>query len=190
MMCGRLNVTDDPLVIGLGEALGIKLSVTTNHDLRPTQELAAIVPQGQLNCRWGIKPEWSDKLLINAQAEKMTSSRLWRPAFQHQRCLVPCTGWYEWRTEEDNRKHKYLFTGSDHKPLLMAGLYWPAGVYDEQPTVVTLTTTPNQYAAQYHHRMPVIIPLDNADWWLNGRSEGLAPLLMPLPEKSIVATSA
>tara|TARA_Y100001963_G_scaffold125828_1_gene177752 strand:+ start:527 stop:745 length:219 start_codon:yes stop_codon:yes gene_type:complete len=72
----------------------------------------------------------------------------------------------------------------------MAGLYWPAGIHLLKPTLVTLTTTPNQYAAQYHHRMSVIIPLDNADWWLNGRSKGLAPLLMPLPEKAIVAAEA
>ena len=186
-MCGRLNVIDCPEVIDLCEQLGIKLSIKTNKDLRPTQELTTITGAGQLNCRWGIKPEWSDRLLINAQAEKMATSRLWKPAFQAHRALVPCSGWYEWKADDTGRKHKYLFTTSNHLPMFMAALYWPAGIYAEEPTAVTLTTTPNKYCQQYHHRMPVIIPFEHADWWLNGRSEGMAPLLHPLPEKAVIA---
>lgn len=189
-MCGRLNVTDSPDVIEMCNQLGINFTTTANADLRPTNSLDLITGAGQIHTKWGIKPEWSDRLLINAQAEKMASSRLWKPAFHQQRCLVPCLGWYEWRSEGGEKKQKYLFTSPGKKPLFMAALYWPEGVYAEQATAVTLTTVPNKYCAQYHNRMPVIIPAEQADWWLNGRVEGLAPLLMALPEKAIVATAA
>lgn len=189
-MCGRLNVIDDPFMQALAVHLNIKLYPKTNMDLRPTQQVTVVTPEGVIETKWGIKPHWSKSLLINAQAEKLTTSKVWRPAFEHQRCLVPCSGYYEWRTEEDNKKHKYLFTGPNNEALLMAALYWPAGVYDGETTIVTLTTTPNHYTAQYHHRMPVIIPTENADWWLNGNPEDLGPLLTPLPEKAIIATAA
>ena len=189
-MCGRLNVSDSPQVKELCQQLNIEFSTVSNADLRPTQGVDVLAGDAQLHTRWGIQPAWSDRLLINAQAEKVNHSRLWQPAFKRQRCLVPCQGWYEWRTEPDGRKHKYLFSAADRKPLFMAALYWPAQVYADTATIVTLTTAANNYTAQYHHRMPVIIPFAHADWWLNGRAEGLAPLLMALPDKAIVATVA
>lgn len=189
-MCGRLNVIDSPQVQELCQQLQIEFSTVTNTDLRPTQAVDVLTGNAQLQTRWGIQPAWSERLLINAQAEKVNHSRLWQMAFKQQRCLVPCHGWYEWRTEQDGRKHKYLFSVSDRKPLFMAGLYWPAHVYAETATLVTLTTSANNYFAQYHHRMPVIIPFAQADWWLNGRAEGLAPLLMPQAQNAVSAMPA
>lgn len=51
-------------------------------------------------------------------AEKMT----FKQAFSLHRCLIPCSGWYEWRAEMGAKKTKYLFTQADKTPLLMAGI--------------------------------------------------------------------
>tara|TARA_Y100001963_G_C6610648_1_gene366883 strand:+ start:184 stop:753 length:570 start_codon:yes stop_codon:yes gene_type:complete len=188
-MCGRLNVTDDPRVIVLCEHLGVKLSITPNPDLRPTHQVAAVTNTGAQSCHWGIKPAWSKKLLINARAEMLASSKLWKSAFAHHRCLVPCNGWYEWRKDDTGTKEKFLFTASDKDLILMAGLYWPPGIFSEEATLVTLTTEPNLYCSWYHDRMPVVIPLESASLWLNGTADELAPLLFPAPERSVVAAA-
>ncbi len=187
-MCGRLNFTVNPQLMALYEQLGVKPKINSNPDLRPTQSMLAISAQGGLTGRWGIKPSWSKKLLINAQSEKLAISNLWKPAFKQHRCLVPVSGWYEWRKDDTGPTIKFSFTAPDKAPMLMAGLYWPLGVYSDDATVVTLTTTPNNYCSWYHNRMPVIIPVDRASLWLKGETERLAPLLHALPDDGVIAS--
>ncbi|MER2490482.1 SOS response-associated peptidase [Catenovulum sediminis] len=70
-MCGRLNVIADPLSQLVSEQLGLNFQTTSNTDLKPTQKVACVIPQNgqfiQKNLSWGIKPQWSKTLLINAK---------------------------------------------------------------------------------------------------------------------------
>ena len=75
----------------------------------------------QLGTSWGIQPSWSKRLLINAQSETVAQKPTFRSAFNSNRCLVPCSGWYEWRAEE-GKKVKYFFSLSDNQPIYMAGI--------------------------------------------------------------------
>jgi putative SOS response-associated peptidase YedK len=88
----------------VSELFNTHYSVEANADLRPSQSVATIVNNGssfqQVNALWGIKPNWSKKLIINAQAETVATKPTFKQAFQSQRFLVPCNGWFEWRTEE------------------------------------------------------------------------------------------
>jgi len=165
-MCGRLNVTDDPWVIDLIEELGIPLDIKPNPDLRPTQEVATVAaPEGelrQLDTTWGIKPSWAKKLLINAQAETVATKATFRQAFAERRCLVPCSGFYEWRDEGGRHKRKYLFSGARSQGLLMAAIWYPA----EIPQIVTLTRDAPPEFAEYHHRFPVFVPLEGVRDWI------------------------
>ncbi|WP_052481032.1 SOS response-associated peptidase [Gilvimarinus agarilyticus] len=175
-MCGRLNVVDDPLTQWVCDALGIEFSTTTNTDLRPTHQVATVgAPDAalqQVDTVWGIKPSWSKSLLINAQAETVAEKRTFKRAFAESRCVVPCTGYYEWRDEGGKRKQKYSFTRADGEPLLMAGIYYPG----DDNALVTLTTAPNQRLAEYHHRMPVFILPGEVDAYLKGTATDALPL--------------
>ncbi len=174
-MCGRLNITDDPLALLVSEMLGIDFKPVENTDLCPSQEVATIVrpPQGftQVNANWGIQPNWSNKLLINAQSETAHEKSTFKAAFSHSRCLIPCSGWYEWKTQ-NNQKVKYLFSHTDNTPFYMGGI-----LFDQQdPKLVTLTTAPNEACAEIHHRMPVIIKPTDIDYWFNAEPEALTPV--------------
>ncbi|MCH4295576.1 SOS response-associated peptidase [Shewanella sp. 3B26] len=179
-MCGRLNVIDDPLCIWVQDVLGLKFSTHSNSDLRPTQPLAAIHKAlgqlAQLDCSWGIKPQWAKQLLINAQAETVREKKTFAKAFREHRVLVPCSGWYEWRTEAGT-KHKYAFSHPAGEPLLMAGIYYPSYYEQTAPQLVPLTTAPTQQCAEYHNRMPLLVPLDAVGYWFNSVSENLDVLL-------------
>ena len=131
-MCGRLNVIGDPLAHWVGDVLGVAFTTQTNRDLRPTQTVDTIATIGsgmsQLATTWGIKPSWAKNLIINAQAETVAGKPTFKQAFSSQRCIVPCTGWYEWRAEGGPGKQQYAFSHADGIPFLMAGIWF------DQPT--------------------------------------------------------
>jgi putative SOS response-associated peptidase YedK len=182
-MCGRFSV-DKALTPIVSELFNTHYSVDTNTNLSPSQSVATIVNNGssyqQINALWGIKPSWSKKLIINAQAETVAIKPTFRQAFQNQRCLVPCNGWFEWRTEE-GKKVKYLFEHANKMPLYMAGILFQ----HEHTELVTLTTQPNEKCGQYHKRMPVLIfPKDKEDWF-NLPSSHIEPLLKHVDDNLI-----
>jgi putative SOS response-associated peptidase YedK len=84
-------------------------------------------------------------------------------------------------------KHKqpYLFTPADGKPFAFAGLWEAAELEGEQiESCAVLTTNANELAAPVHNRMPVILPPETYDTWLdpsNQDTASLQELLRPYP---------
>ena len=183
-MCGRLNVIDDVLTQFVSSVLGIKLNTTTNPDLRPSQQVATIIHPGsftQVDANWGIQPDWSKQLLINAKSETVWQKPTFSEAFAHSRCLVPCNGWYEWQ-KQGNKKQKFSFKQANDEPVFMAGI-----LYDiHAPKLVTLTTEPNNVCAQVHHRMPVLIDKDNVDLWFSNDNTNIFKLMADTSRHDIV----
>ncbi|MBY8033113.1 SOS response-associated peptidase [Vibrio fluvialis] len=165
-MCGRLNVIDDPLCRIVCERLGIKFSASTNKDLRPSETVSTVIYDHgafhQLDLQWGIKPDWSNKLIINAQSETAHIKPTFKRAFETSRVIIPCSGWYEW-SEVTGDKQKFLFRADNSNPVYMAGL-----AYRETGQLVTLTTKPTLQCAAYHNRMPLVIADSDIEHWLTG----------------------
>lgn len=183
-MCGRLNVIEDPLSALVSEALGMPFHTHSNSDLRPTQTLAAVIADNtqtqmrQQAMRWGIHPSWAKKILINAQAETVHQKPTFKRAFHEWRCIVPCSGWYEW-SERSGRKQKYLFSHPEGQPLYMAAIAFP---HEDVTEVVTLTTQPNTQCRAYHHRMPLIIDERCVEDWLFSEAKALELAALPVHE--------
>lgn len=175
MMCGRFNVSNKIAPI-VSQLFDTRFSVETNTNFSPSQSASTITTDThgyqQVSAHWGIKPNWSKKLIINAQSETVNSKPTFKQAFMHQRCLVPCNGWYEWRTEQ-GKKVKYFFEHANKLPLYMAGVLFKHEIIE----LVTLTTVPNNKCSQYHKRMPVLILPKDKDNWFSASTEQL-PLLM------------
>lgn len=90
-MCGRMNITDDPLALWISENLGINFRSQANHDFRPTQSTRLISADLAVHdSNWGIHPNWSDKIIINARSETLLSKPLFANHFK-RRVLVPCS---------------------------------------------------------------------------------------------------
>ncbi|MCD8549301.1 MAG: SOS response-associated peptidase [Shewanella xiamenensis] len=126
-MCGRLTIDGLALADRVSAQVGVPYHPQTNLDLRPTEQVTVIgLPKDQLssiNCTWGIKPNWSKSLLINAQAETVREKKTFANAFAHHRCVVPCSGWYEWRDEGGKRKQKYLFSHAVNSHCIWLGIF-------------------------------------------------------------------
>jgi putative SOS response-associated peptidase YedK len=144
--------------------------------------------------RWGLIPSWAKELPklqpINARAETVATSRMFRPAMERRRCLVPADGFYEWKKLDNSpkpRKQPMYITRKDGGLFAFAGL-WERWKPDEKSepidTCTIITTTPNCLMESIHDRMPAI--LDAADYgkWLDREvgAADVAGLLKPCPD--------
>lgn len=144
--------------------------------------------------KWGLVPYWSKTLklpytTINANADKLTSSAVWREPFKHRRCLVPADWFYEWPVV-DGEKQARAFSLKDDSPFAFAGLWdrWKdkeTGEVLESFAIVTVE--PNEWIAKYHDRMGVIIEPKNYQRWLEPGEVHSLPfdLLRPYPEEGM-----
>ncbi|MCV7099626.1 SOS response-associated peptidase [Mycobacterium palustre] len=204
-MCGRFAVTTDPALLAqkikaIDEATGTAPNAEApNYNVAPTTTIATVVsrhaePEDEPTrrvrlMRWGLIPPWAKAgpdgtpaakgpLLINARADKVTSSPAFRSSARSKRCLVPMDGYYEWRVNsgdagKKSRKTPFFMYREDGEPLFMAGLWsvWkPEGqaAKDAQPllscTIIT-TDAPGELA-EIHDRMPLVVPERDWDRWL------------------------
>jgi putative SOS response-associated peptidase YedK len=181
-MCGRFVQTSS------AERLAERFAAfdTTDGGLQPRRNVApatvipAVIDAGQRRLgllRWGFVPSWSrtpeaGPRPINARIEGAHDSRLFATALARQRCIVPLDAWYEW-TDEDGARQPWLLQPRADAPVSAAALWstWrsPDSARHERPlgTVALLTTEATGDAATIHHRMPLTVPDDSLDAWLD-----------------------
>lgn len=169
-MCGRFGIEPDlPDMVEID--FDTSFQFAANSNICPTQLLPTLIAseQGfkQLNGNWGIHPAWSKKLLINAQSETVDQKPTFKNSYLNYRCIIPMSYWYEWCVVEGQaKKVKHKFSASNHKPLYMAGIYFPGNNGDNN--IISLTTKPNSQCKPYHHRMPM---LTNKKWLTEGLTD-------------------
>jgi putative SOS response-associated peptidase YedK len=152
--------------------------------------------------RWGMVPHSAKSLAdfkglatINAKAEGLMKSAMWRIPFQRRRCLIPADGFYEWKKLDEKTKQPYAFSMSDDAPFAFAGLWdaWKDPVQEQWlQSFSIITTKPNELTATVHNRMPVILHQEDYDEWLM-RVDGEDPpsnLLRPFPASGMKAKEA
>jgi putative SOS response-associated peptidase YedK len=161
------------------EAAAAKTGEVFPTDTAPVLIRAGETPQALL-MKWGFpKPPQrryassgapilqGSGVVINARAETAQDKISFRPSLSSRRCVVPTTGFFEWRQDDGKKKTKYLFRLPETKMLYLAGLY---NTFKSEPApyeaYVILTTTANPSVAPYHDRMPLVLTPDNIDAWL------------------------
>jgi putative SOS response-associated peptidase YedK len=208
-MCGRYTSTSS--TTELAAAFAVEEIRTEELPLRynvaPTQPVYAVAerrpsesegpPRRQLGAfRWGLVPAWAKNpsvgaRMINARAETVATKSAYRDAILRRRCLIPADGFYEWQLREDGHgrrlKVPHLIRHRDGTPLAFAGLWdvWrgdPSG--EPLRSCVIVTTAANRLLAPIHDRMPVVLPPDVWDRWLDRNNHDwneLRQLLIPAP---------
>jgi putative SOS response-associated peptidase YedK len=166
-----------------------ELELSPRYNVAPTQA-APVVRQDSDGTRvgamlkWGLIPSWADdpsigNRLINARGETVAAKPAFRTAFARRRCLVPVSGFYEWKVLDGDRgKQPFLIGRADGELLVFAGLWehWEReGRTIDSFTVIT--TTANRMMSSLHGRMPVILDPGDFDRWLDCGKEGSATAL-------------
>jgi putative SOS response-associated peptidase YedK len=149
-----------------------------NYNLCPTHRTPVVfIKDGECAIdlmRWGLVPFWAadvksaDKYsLINAKAEEIETKRSYSAAFKQRRCLVPVSGFFEWK-REGRTKTPFAIHLKDRPILLLAGVWERWASKDTGETVnsfAILTTASNSFMDQIHTRMPLILdPIDEPAW--------------------------
>ena len=187
-MCARYNLRITPDQAQLAFDLLRAPEWEPRFNIAPTQSVLAIrqTDEGRLASamRWGLIPSWSKEPrtkfpLINARAETVATQPSFRSSFKRKRCLVPATGFYEWTGPKGGKQPHHITVG-DGEPFAFAGL-WDSW-HDELESCTILTCEANALMAPLHDRMPVILPRDAWDLWLDPESprELLESLSKPL----------
>lgn len=182
-MCGRFTkqYTWEQLV----ELYNLTLQPTSNlqprYNVCPTDTIDTIVENGGkrelVAMRWGLVPAWWQKPLkemklatFNARAETVAQKPMFREAFKRNRCLIPASGYYEWEDTASGKQPHY-FTRRDGKPVTIAGIWDQLTNKETGETLKSaamIITSPNDFTAEVHDRMPVVLEERNFEGWLAG----------------------
>lgn len=204
-MCGRLVRDENFDPAQLGFAGFSETAFTPRYNIAPTQLdlIGRVDEDGRrlVPSFWGLIPTWAKERaiggrLFNARAETLTERPAFRALIARHRCIVPASGFYEWRADPAGRRSKqplYIHR-ADGRPMALAGLWtvWRDPVRGGEPVTshTIVTCAPNRFMAPIHNRMPVVLDGDALMAWLDPgltRPADVLPLLAPCPDDLLTA---
>jgi putative SOS response-associated peptidase YedK len=199
-MCGRYTITSAPEAIRAMFAYAERPNFPARYNIAPTQPIPIVrLADGKREftlMRWGLLPSWvkdpkAFSLLINARGETVIEKPAFRAAMKRRRCLIPADGFYEWQAGP-TRKQPYYIHAKSGAPLAFAGLWetWTGPDGEEIDTAAIVTTAANRTLRPIHDRMPVVVPPEAFDLWLDNThvdAVTASALIAPAPENLLEA---
>lgn len=201
-MCGRAYQTmseeDLELRYQWQRAKSPPLGLKLNYNLSPTQKSPVVfINQDKVDIqlmRWGLIPAWAKDIasaskysLINARGEEIHEKRSYKSAFRKRRCIVPVSGFFEWKREGESTKRPFAIYLKSESIMSIAGIYvrWVSNESGEEvDSFSVVTTEANSFMEKIHNRMPVVLDQKSEEVWLdpnNDDVESLQKLLRPCP---------
>lgn len=170
-MCGRYEMFINPenremmqIVKDIESKFGAKNNMRTG-EIFPTNivpilscDSSNIIPELSI---WGFPKFHSKGVIINSRAETAIEKPTFRKSLLERRCVIPSTGFYEWK--QDASKQKYRFNLPESENLYMAGIW---NEFNDEKRFVILTTAANNSMVDIHNRMPVVIKKEKIDDWI------------------------
>jgi putative SOS response-associated peptidase YedK len=143
----------------------------------------ALVPM-----RWGLIPAWWSQPLkemrlvtFNARSDSIADKPMFAESFARRRCLIPASGYYEWVTTPTG-KQPYYFTRRDGQIITIAGIqdvWTDPGNGERLRSCAMVIADANDFVADIHHRMPVILESKDFEQWERGDVKDAAALMKP-----------
>ena len=165
-MCGRYYLELNSLEKEK-YALNAEINYETNFNITPQSQVPIVINDELIMATWGYFPEWlkkqkNSKPLFNTRWETIKEKRTFQSAYKKNRCLVPLSGWYEWKNVNDE-KHPYYFFGNE---ILVhaAGLYWKRSSGDLEFSIITQDAYGD--LASIHNRTPLLLSKKNEEKWI------------------------
>jgi putative SOS response-associated peptidase YedK len=199
-MCGRFTQRYTWREIqNLYGLLGAARNLQSHYNIAPTDPVD-VITRGDgasqlVAMRWGLVPAWWKKPLkdlpatFNARAETVADKPMFRDAFMRRRCIIPASGYYEWRKVQDGKRpgrQPYYISAADGGVLSFAGLWdrWPHPQSGEPLMSCTIIVTDaNTFTRTIHDRMPVLLEPADFAAWLGG--EAGTGLLRPAADDTL-----
>lgn len=193
-MCGRYALSATPAELIETFKLARCIDFKMRYNAAPTSLMPVVrqSPEGDRVAdllRWGLIPNWAKDPSIgarlnNARGESLSEKPSFRDAFKRRRCLIPASGFFEWKTE-GKVKQPYYVSYSSGQPLAMAGLWesWQDASGEIVRTYCVITTAANAVMEPIHDRMPLLINPSDYSRWIDPQVPGvdLISLIAPAP---------
>ena len=181
-MCGRFNVLSDPLSQLLMKLTGQEIKLSSRLNIAPTEDIT-VVHRTDKNkwqpdtMRWWLTPQWAKEstskyAMFNARIENIMESKAYRRPFQSQRCVIPGSGYYEWKTE-NSVKHPYYIEPAEDIGFLFAGVWdhWKSSEGNDLFSCAMITRPACTSMKGLHNRQPAILSLPEAEEWCAENSD-------------------
>jgi putative SOS response-associated peptidase YedK len=138
--------------------------------------------------KWGFTNyRQPSRAIINARCETLQENPTFRKLLTNGRCLVPASGFYEWKATANQHKDKYFIHSDCNKLIYFAGLY--NNFIDKSgipfTSFVIITTEANNQMSQIHTRMPVILSGAEAAAWITVGNTENTSILRPYSSELI-----
>ena len=198
-MCGRFAITiPSDAMSQLFDAQPVNnLPDLPNFNVCPTNFIHVVTNSGLgrklESLRWGFVPNWyrtvnAGPLLINARSETIAQKPAFANASRERRCLIPCSGFYEWSKDSEGNKIPWFIKRNDNAPMVFGGVWqeWS----DESGIIKTcaiVTTASNSKISSIHHRLPLVLERNNWGFWLGEEGHGASALMRPTSDETLKA---
>ena len=191
-MCGRFTLRTNPrkFVETFSVIRQMEDEWRPAYNIAPTQNVVCVRDGDErefFKAKWGLIPSWAKDAkignsCINARVETVDTKPAFRSAVKKRRCLVMADGFYEWRRAD---KQPHFISLKSGEQMAFAGL-WEFWKSPEGPveSCTICTTEANEMMGQLHDRMPVILPRQTVDHWLDpsvNDPDELRPMLAQFP---------
>ncbi|MYC29285.1 MAG: SOS response-associated peptidase [Chloroflexi bacterium] len=197
-MCGRYSLIADIQELARQfEFDGSGFDNSPRYNVAPTQSVLTVTHREERQAeqmRWGLIPSWAKDAsignrMINARGETVAQKPSFRNALQRRRCLVLADGFYEWQKAGKAKRPMRIVLKSG-APFAFAGLWesWRSPEGETVRSCTIVTTAANDLLRPIHERMPVILPHELEDFWLDGDvtdSAALTDVLAPYPDEAM-----
>ena len=151
-------------------------AILTSGEIRPTNVVPVIATdrrgkRASFPMKWGFQIP-GRSLIVNARTETAAQKPTFKEAWERHRCIIPASWYYEWEhlvgnTGQKKTGDKYMIQPLGSSMTWLAGLY---RIEDNLPVFSVLTKEPTKGLALIHDRMPLILPKDLIDAWINPQS--------------------
>ena len=147
-------------------------------EVHPTDIVPVIAPNSRgsrsvFPMQWGFLAKDNKRTLFNARVETASEKPTFKDAWKSHRCIIPASYYFEWehlKSPDGKVKtgDKYAIQPTGCTVTWLCGLY---RIEDGYPVFVVLTKEPSIELGKIHDRMPLILPKDKIDEWINPSSD-------------------
>lgn len=178
-MCGRFSLTGD--LDFYAEYFAVDEVITPalerKWNVAPTDPVYVVAERDEKRTlgtmRWGLLPHWTDdpaaRGQINARVETVATNNTFRDSFAKRRCLIPADGFYEWGPHEEGRHPHWIYRADGH-PMVFAAIWSVRKDHDSGEwlrSCAIITRSAAGVVSPIHDRMPVVVPREAWETWLD-----------------------
>jgi putative SOS response-associated peptidase YedK len=187
-MCGRFALNENPKKFAEHFKLSGDVSISPSWNIAPSTRICSITADEEQRrhlslMKWGLIPSWAKDVTIgsklnNARGETVAEKPSFRTSFKFSRCIIPASGFFEWKTE-DGVKQPYYISFKSGEPMAFAGLW---SKWNDIDSCCIITTSANSLMEPIHDRMPVILDVEQWATWLSPgvkQTDMLLPMIRP-----------